>query len=159
MLTRKCFDRCLGALLALNQVEVSEKMNDMFYRLMGKDFSDKEFPEVCGDICKQENLYGKYPTPKMFYDRKEKIEATELVEEGCFFIDNTIPEYKEALVGMSDDEITKVWKWIYKNKRGEYVSKSFIVERIKQFNTHNKTPEIDHFTLSDVKALLLNRKK
>ena len=159
MLSRKCFDKCIGALLIFNQVEVSDKMNDMLYRLMSNDFTDKEFSTVCGDICKTENLFGKYPMPKMFYDRKAKMDATELVEEGCFFIDNTIPEYKEALIGMTDDEITNVWKWIYKNKRGEHVSKAFVVERIKQFNTHNKAPELEHFTLSNVKALLFNRKK
>jgi hypothetical protein len=70
MLSELFFDKCFTVLLDFYQVPVDEKKSRMFYKLMANDFTDIEFQNICSDICKTENLFGKYPTPVMFYSRK-----------------------------------------------------------------------------------------
>ena len=106
MLSRKCFDRCIGTLLFFAQTEIDEKKNDMFYQLLCNDFEDKEFSEICGDICRTENLFGRYPIPKMFYDRQVCLDNDdECLLEKQAFLDKVIryldsyyisDEYKSA---------------------------------------------------------------
>lgn len=134
MLTKVCFDRCMNTLLIFGDVPVDKEKNMLFYNLMKNDFNDKEFSIISENICKTETLYGKYPTPKMFYDRKPKDKSDMvLIIEGSFYIDDTMPEYKPYLIGMSDEDVERVWKWIIDNKYGEEVSKDWIIERIIQF--------------------------
>lgn len=158
MLTKKCFDRCLGALLVFNQVPVNDTMNEMLYKLVSRDFEDEEFSSICGDICRTENLFGKYPIPKMFYDRKRQSDKKELIEQEVFYLDDSIPEYKPYLVGMTDKDMENCWWWIYKNHRGEMLGRLEIVEMIKQFNWHNLQSESDIPTLTEVKKLIDNHK-
>lgn len=137
MLDRKKYDKNMSILLTFKNVKTNNAANEFFYNLVKNDFTDEEFGKMCVDICKTEDLYNKYPDPKLFYDRKKASEENILVEVGTFYLDETIPEYKEAFAGLSFDEADKlgtaVWNWIMKNKRGEMISKQFVVDRIKQF--------------------------
>ena len=151
----------MNTLLTFSDVKIEPEKNEAFYSLMKNDFEDKEFSKYCEDICKNEMLYGKYPAPKLFYDRREKDENTILVEVGTFYVDSlTTPEYAEALEGLTFDEKCKiedaVWDWVYKNKQGELVSKRFIADRLRQFRPQ---PKEDFITLSEIKTLLENHKK
>ncbi len=143
MLTKVCFDRCMNTLLIFGDVPVDKEKNSLFYNLMKNDFEDKEFSIISENICKTETLYGKYPTPKMFYDRKPKDKSNMvMIIEGQFYLDDTMPEYKDYLVGASDEEVERIWKWIFENKYGEEVSKDWIIERIKQFRKPIEREEI-----------------
>lgn len=53
-------------------VEATETALNAVYSLMKDDFENEEFLAVCEDIAKTENLYGKLPIPKLFYDRQKK---------------------------------------------------------------------------------------
>ena len=87
-----------------------------------------------------------------------KQEKMILIEEGRFYIDDTMEEYKEVLEGMPDAEIEKVWLWIFKNKQGQEVPQSWIIERIKQFK--QATPQKNQneaLTFSEINNILNNR--
>ena len=146
MLDRKLFLKCFNTLLLFGSVEPDKQKTEMFYRLMANDFEDKEFSEICGDICKTESLFGKYPDPKMFYERKEKRDNNILVEVGTLYIDHTTPEYAEVLKGLSFDDSYKlcmaVWDWLYKNKRGELVSVKYVADRLRQFRPKEVEPAL-----------------
>lgn len=160
MLDREVFDKNIFMVLYFQSVEFEKEKNNFLYNLIKSDFENDEFCEICKEICKIEELYNKYPTPKMFYSRQKKQENNILVEQGVFFLDDTMPEYKEYLKGMSDDEVENVWRWIYKNKQGEFVSREWIIERIKQFNTKQNIKQLEQYpTLSEVKMLLENHYK
>lgn len=74
------FNRALNALLAFKDIPVDRDKNEKFFELMKNDFSDEEFNAICGDICKTENLYNKYPDPYLFYQRKPKINNSDILE-------------------------------------------------------------------------------
>lgn len=151
MLSKVCFDRCMNTLLTFCEVGIDKEKNRVFYELMKNDFEDVEFSCIAENICKTELLYGKYPAPKMFYDRKEPDKSKMVpIIEGQFFIDDTMPEYKPYLIGMSDEDIEGVWKWIFNNKYGQEVSKDWIIERIKQFRKPivEEVPAIEGIGLS-----------
>lgn len=137
MITYDYFEKCINSILFLNGVEINKKRSQVLYGLIKNDFNDDSFGIVCKDICISEELYGKYPTPNMFYSRKKESEKTVFIEEGSFYIDNTMPEYKPVLANLANEQADIVcenlWKWLIKNKRGEFVSQQFIVERLKQF--------------------------
>ena len=159
MLTKVCFDRCMNTLLAFAEIEISPEKNKAFYSLMKNDFSDDEFRTISEDICKTELLYGRYPAPKLFYDRKGNANADILIEEGTFYIDDTIPEYREVLKDLIQERrdlvCGDVWHWLYTNKRGELVSKEFIIERLKQFRPQNEDDnEYSYPTLTEIKKLI-----
>jgi len=140
MLTKTCFDRCMNTLLIFGDIPVDKEKNKLFYNLMKNDFEDKEFSIISEDICKTETLYGKYPTPKMFYDRKPKDKSNMvLILDGSFYLDDSMPEYKEYLKGTTDEEQLRIWKWIMDNKYGQEVSKDWIIERIIQFRKPKET--------------------
>ena len=149
MLDKKVFLKCMNALLLFGSVEPDDRRNDMYYQLVANDFDDKQFSEICGDICKTENLYGKYPEPKLFYDRKAKMENTILIEVGAFYVDDTTPKYMAVLADLSEEKrreiCDRVWDWLYSKKRGEFVSEDFIADRLKQFRPE---PQED-FSLPD----------
>lgn len=156
MLTKTCFDRCMNTLLAFAEVAIDSEKNKAFYNLMKKDFEDVEFSAMCEDICKTELLYGRYPAPKLFYDRKKKNQAEILIEEGTFYLDDTFPEYRAVLEDLSTDKRDKicldVWNWLMETHRGEMVSKQFIIDRLKQFRPQQR--QDDYPTLSEIKKLI-----
>ncbi len=137
MIDKKVFDKSMSALLYFKGVKFDQNHTDFMYNLMKNDFSDDEFRAMCGDICKTEDLYSKYPDPKLFYDRKKSAQQTILIEEGSFYVDDTMPQYKAVLEDLSqekrDEVCLNVWNWLYKNRRGEMVSEQFIIDRLKQF--------------------------
>ena len=74
MLDKKVFNRCLASILITNDIEINLEKNKAFYELMKNDFTDEEFQRASERICKEENLYNKYPTPPMFYKNKQTKE-------------------------------------------------------------------------------------
>lgn len=156
MLSRQLFEKNIGMLLYFHSVDISKDKNSFLYEMIKNDFEDNEFGSICLDICKTEELFNKYPTPKMFYKRRKSTEKQILIEEGVFYLDDTMPEYKEHLKGLKDEEVEQIWKWIYNKKRGEFVSQEWIIERIKQFNkSKHQVSEIPTFT--EIKGLIENR--
>lgn len=156
MLTKVCFDRCMNTLLAFAEVKISQEKNKAFYSLMKNDFSDDEFRTISEDICKTELMYGKYPAPKLFYDRKKETSKTILIEEGTFYLDDTIPKYRAVIADLDTEKRDKVclavWEWLIQNKRGELVSEEFIVDRLKQFRPQPRGEE--PITLTEIKKLI-----
>lgn len=158
MLTLNTFNKNISSLLYFAEVPVDEVKNAFLYKLLKDDFDDKEFGEICVDICKTEELYGKYPSPKMFYSRKEEKGKKILIEEGAFYLDDTMPQYRAVIADLDQDKrdvvCNSVWKWLIDNKRGELVSEQFIIERLKQFRP---TPtEEEPITLTEIKKLIAN---
>ena len=72
MMTKQFFDRAINSLLVFKDILLDKEKNKKYYELMKRDFTDEEFAQICGDICKTENLYNKYPDPYLFYKRKPK---------------------------------------------------------------------------------------
>lgn len=151
MLDFKKFDKLISTILYFNNTQYSNTMTENLYNLMKNDFTDDEMKVICEDICKHEELFNKYPSPKMFYDRKKPDRSNlVMIVEGQFYIDDTMPEYKPYLIGMSDKDVERVWKWIFENKYGQEVSKDWIIERIKQFRkpVSEEIPAIEGIGLS-----------
>lgn len=155
MLDKIKFDRSLTALLIFKNVKENEDLTKMLYSMMKDDFTDEEFGNMCLEICKTEELYNKYPDPKLFYDRKKEKQADVLIEEGTFFLDDTIPEYRAVIDDLSTDQRDKicldVWNWLMETNRGKMVSKQFIIDRLIQF----RPPKREEFMgLTEIKKLL-----
>ena len=72
-------------------------------------------------------------------------ENSVLVEEGKIFIDDTIPEYREACKRLTDNEIEKAWKWIMQHFEGKAVSVDFVNGVLKKFDTSNQFREAQGF--------------
>lgn len=137
---KKQYIKSLTTLLYFKNVPTNEKHTEFLFNLLKNDFTNEEFNKACEDICKREELYNKYPDPKLFYDRKQKNEPDMVsIVEGMFYLDDTMPEYKPYLEGMTDNEVHRVWKWIMDNKYGQDVTREWVIERIKQF----KKPRIE----------------
>jgi hypothetical protein len=156
MLNRQSFEKNIGMLLYFNSVDINKDKNNFLYEMIKNDFEDDEFGRICIEICKTEELFNKYPTPKMFYKRRKSTEEQILIEEGVFYLDDTIPAYKPYLNGFSDEDMEKVWKWIYNKKRGEFVSQEWIIERICQF-AKQKQSIVEIPTFTEIKRLIKNR--
>ena len=132
--------KSLTALLYFKNVPLNEKHNDFLFNLLKDDFTNEQFNDICMDICKTEELFNKYPDPKLFYDRKPKDKSNMvMIVEGQFYLDDSMPEYKEYLKGTTDEEQLRIWKWIVDNKYGQEVSKDWIIERIIQFRKPKET--------------------
>lgn len=145
MLDFKNFDKLISTILYFGNIQYSKTMTENLYNLMKNDFTDDEMKVICEDICKREDLFGKYPTPKMFYDRKKPDRSnTVMILDGQFYLDDTMPEYKEYLIGVSDEEQERIWKWIFDNKYGQEVSKDWIIERIIQFRKSEQPKQIEN---------------
>lgn len=71
MLSKQIFNKSFLMILMVNDIQIDMVKNSTFYNLMKNDFNDDEFECICEKICKEENLYGKYPTPSMFYKFKK----------------------------------------------------------------------------------------
>lgn len=75
------FNKCMNTLLTFANVPVDEHKNKAWYNLMKNDFTDKEFSKICNDICKTEFLFGRYPEPKLFYDRYNQYKEPDMIIE------------------------------------------------------------------------------
>ena len=161
MLTKTCFDRCMNALLTFAEVPVDKEKNKMFYALMKNDFEDAEFSHISGDICKTEMLYGRYPAPKLFYDRKAHKANTVLIKEGSFFIDSGegyLPMFKDKIDSMSEESKERCLIWLLNNRGGEEVELDFIKKIIDKFYKPKYAErEIDYD--DDVRGLLVGSVK
>lgn len=56
------------------------------------------------------------------------------IERGKFFMDESMPEYKDLLDGLSYDEVEKLWKWILAKYEYQKLPVSKIQTMIKNFN-------------------------
>ena len=162
MITLETFNKNIASLLYFAEVPVDEVKNQFLYKLIKDDFNDEEFGEICVDICKKEELYGKYPSPKMFYSRKEEKGKTIFIEEGTFYLDDTMQQYRAAIDDLDQETRDRVCngvaQWLLNNKRGELVSEQFIIDRLKQFRP---TPVLDeeYPTLGQIKKLIEDHEK
>lgn len=92
-----------------------DKHKDNFLKGQGQDK---------GKDKNKDNISITYPT------HTEKMVE---IEEGKFFMDDTVPEYKELLSGLSDDEVEKLWRWIMKKYEYQKLSVSKIQSMIINF--------------------------
>ena len=161
MITVNTFNKNISSLLYFAEVPVDEIKNNFLYNLLKNDFDDDEFGEICVDICKTEELYGKYPSPKMFYSRKEEKGKKIFIEEGSFYLDDTMPQYRAVIADLDQDTrdmvCNNVAQWLLNNKRGELVSEQFIIERLKQFRPYRD--EEEPITLTEIKNLIASHKE
>jgi hypothetical protein len=70
------------------------------------------------------------------WERKQmpqKKEPTVLIEDGKFFIDDSMQEYADIVKTMTDYDIEKCWKWIHDNFYGQEKPISWVRERLQQF--------------------------
>lgn len=73
-----------------------------------------------------------------FPKRPENQEKTVQIVEGKFFLDDSIPEYKESTQGMTESEMLKLWQWIMDRYQGRTLPMSKINTMIKNFNKRGK---------------------
>lgn len=76
---------------------------------------------------------------KVQYTKEENQTEEKMIKIaiGEFYLDNSMPEYKDVTVGMTDDQCEKLWKWIYDKYLGEELKQSFIKEIIRKYNKKN----------------------
>ena len=70
---------------------------------------------------------------------------TVLVEEGKFFIDDTMPEYRENCQKLTEEELEKAWKWIMEHFEGKTVSVDFVNSILKKFDTSDQFRQAQGF--------------
>lgn len=71
---------------------------------------------------------------------KEKMENEKIrIETGKFFLDNSMPGYKDVTKGMTDDQCEKLWKYIYDKYLGQELTVWTIRKIIAKFNKENLT--------------------
>lgn len=97
------FERAMNALLAFKDIPIDHDKNKKFYDLMKNDFTDAEFAEICGDICKTERLYNKYPDPCLFYQRKPKPNVESLLDDDCQKFLDKVSDYLTSGFISTDD--------------------------------------------------------
>lgn len=156
MLTKVWFDRCMNTILTFAEVPIDVDKNKAFYSLMKNDFDDDEFRAMSEDICKTELLYGHYPAPKLFYDRKSHKANTVLIQQGTFFIDSGdgyLPMFKDKIDSMSEESKERCLVWLLNNKGGEEVELDFVKKIIDKFY-QPKYKEVNYTYSDDVKGLL-----
>ena len=156
MVTLDTFNKNISSLLYFAEVPIDEVKNKFLYNLIKNDFEDKEFGDICIDICKTEDLYGRYPAPKLFYDRKAHKANTVLIKEGSFFIDSGdgyLPMFKDKIDSMSEESKERCLLWLLNNRGGEEVELDFIKKIIDKFYKPKYAErEIDYD--DDVRGLL-----
>lgn len=76
---------------------------------------------------------------KVQYKKEDqtKEEKTIKIVSGEFYLDNTMPDYKDVTVGMTDDQCEKLWKWIYDKYMGQEINQSTIKDIIRKYNKNN----------------------
>ena len=133
--------------LYLNHISVSlSGISQSILNLLTKTMTAKEFSLNYGGNRKGAGRPKKsYPQS---YPQDEKKQETRKpddpiikgktihIVEGEFFMDETMPDYKSFRVGLSDQEITKLWGWIMDKYYGQHLPVSKIQQMIKNFNTN-----------------------
>ena len=132
--------------LYLNHISVSlSGISQSILKLLIKTVSAKEFSLNYGGNRKGAGRPKKsYPQSYPQDDKKQenrkpddpiiKGQTVHIVEGECF-MDETMPDYKRFLVGLSDKEIEKLWKWIMDKYYGQHIPVSKIQQMIKNFNS------------------------
>ena len=133
--------------LYLNHISVSlSGISQSILKLLTKTVSAKEFSLNYGGNRKGAGRPKKSYTQSYTQEEKkqENINTddqnikgkTVHIVEGEFFMDETMPDYKRFLVGLSDKEIEKLWKWIMDKYYGQHIPVSKIQQMIKNFNSN-----------------------
>ena len=123
---------------------VTHKDNISSISVNGESISSSDFHALGSSdfYYFSENLYNKYPAPKLFYDRKKSAKENISIVEGAFYIDDTYPQYLAVLEDLDQKERDRVclsvYEWLIQNKYGQMVSEDFIIERLKQFRPQVK---------------------
>lgn len=133
--------------LYLNHISVSlSGISQSILNLLTKTMTAKEFSLNYGG-----NRKGAGRPKKSYhqsYQKDEKKQETRKpddtiikgktvhIVEGEFFMDETMPDYKSFLVGLSEHEIEKLWCWIRDKYYGQHLPVSKIQQMIKNFNTN-----------------------
>lgn len=152
MLTKTCFDRCLNALLTFAEVPVDKEKNKMFYALMRNDFEDAEFSQIAGDICKTESLYGRYPAPKLFYDRKCESDKEVFVSIDSGHLEMS-DEAQRCMDKMSNSQYDRMISWMRGHIDGKTMKKSAISKIVLGFCSE-KPVQQNYIGLTEIKQLL-----
>lgn len=72
MMSQGVFKNCILGLCKMNGVQVDDETLRMYYAKVRNDFTDDEFRAIANDILETEILYGKFPAPALFYNRKKQ---------------------------------------------------------------------------------------
>lgn len=115
-------------------IEINKKTNQRYIRLFVGGIQKNLYPPL------QENLYHNNKYINIKYNNNSNVDNVDkfsgkkvLVEEGKFYIDDTMEEYKDILKDVKDDVALRCWTWIYENFYGRELDVSWIRERLKQF--------------------------
>lgn len=133
--------------LYLNHISVSlSGISQSILNLLTKTMTAKEFSLNYGGNRKGAGRPKKsYPQSYPQDDKKQENRKpddpiitgkTVHIVEGEFFMDESMPDYKRFLVGLSDQEIEKLWRWIVDKYYGKHLPVSKIQKMIKNFNTN-----------------------
>jgi len=74
MLNKKKFNENICKICTFNNVKIDKIRHKTLYDFLKNDFIDKQFDRVCNEIIKNDELYNKYPTPKMFYAKRKSVD-------------------------------------------------------------------------------------
>lgn len=72
-------------------------------------------------------------------------ESGVLIEQGTFYLDDTIPEYHEACKNLTEDEQERAWKWIMEHFEGKRLTVDFINNVLKRFDTSTQFRQAQGF--------------
>ena len=133
--------------LYLNHISVSlSGISQSILNLLTKTMTAKEFSLNYGGNRKgagrpKKSYPQSYPQDEKKQENRKPDDPiikgkTVHIVEGEFFMDETMPDYKSFLVGLSDQEIEKLWVWIRDKYYGQYLPVSKIQQMIKNFNTN-----------------------
>lgn len=133
--------------LYLNHISVSlSGISQSILNLLTKTMTAKEFSLNYGGNRKgagrpKKSYPQSYPQDEKKQENRKPDDQiikgkTVHIVEGEFFMDETMPDYKRFLVGLSDQEIEKLWGWIMDKYYGKYLPVSKIQQMIKNFNTN-----------------------
>lgn len=118
-----------------NQLDIQDENQDG-----NQDANQLEDKDIVLD--NNNNIYNTCSRPvdnvDNFPKRPENQEKTVQIVEGKFFLDDSIPEYKESTQGMTEGEMLKLWQWIMDRYQGRTLPMSKINTMIKNFNKRGK---------------------
>lgn len=70
---RETFNKYFALVVTLKQIDFNKIQSEMLFSFIESDFNDEDFALICIMIIKNSNLYGKYPDPSLFYEKKEEL--------------------------------------------------------------------------------------
>ena len=153
MLSKNTFEKCISNLCYFGGVSIDPTKNSLLYKMMQNDFDDQEFKDICYDICKTEDLYNKYPIPKMFYDRKGCADEDVFVSLDSGSIEIT-DEAQRCLDHMTESQYQRMFSWMKSHVDGKTMKKSALSKIVIGFGSSPEQKHEDYVGLSEIKQLL-----